>query len=235
MLLSSRRMSVRISDPDHGLWLNFSPKPSDSVHHFCGPNDIEGASCPYCRKPLIRVLSLAATDSRLNLDPSKTAKVHLLYCWTCSIPYGVFSYRILNNGSIELLQIPPTWESAIGPDGPYDGYTGHYPQKLVALRQLEIAEHQRQLAAQSDIDLALELMPQKHQVGGFPIIANPQEITCPICSQESPLLAVICDDVSGNQPGEIPAQDSFTDNMGTQMVFHYCRDCSVVSAYHSND
>lgn len=228
-------MSERLSNPNHGLWLNFTPGPSDVVHEFCGPNDLEGAGCPYCCKPLIRVLSLAATDSRLNLDPSRTAKVHLLYCWTCSIPYGVFSYRILEDGSIELLQVPPTLESAFGRDGPYDGYTGHFPLRLVALRQLAITEHQRQRAAQSDEDLALDFMPQKHQIGGAPVIANLQEITCPLCSHESPLFAVICDDASGNQPGEVPAQDSFTDNMGTQMVFHFCRDCSVVSAYNSND
>jgi len=192
--------------------------------------------CPNCSKPLLRILSLSAADSRLDVDPEKTGVVHLLYCWTCSIPYGVFSYRIRQNGSVELVEVPPAWEGQFGPAGPYDGYTGQYALKRVGLIPLPEQEQTRQKSAQLDMDLAFEMLSeQKHQVGGFPVIANSQDITCPVCRKESALLSVICDDASGNEPGGVPPEESFTDYSAVQMVFHFCRDCSVVSAYHSGD
>ncbi|MEO8132205.1 MAG: hypothetical protein ABJF23_03250 [Bryobacteraceae bacterium] len=223
------------TNPEQGFSFNFCPDPSETVHAFCGPNEIGGAGCPNCSKPLLRLLSLSSTDTRLNVDPAITPALHLLYCWTCSIPYGVFSYRIRKEGTVELLDLPPTWESAFGPDGPYDGYTGTFKMKRVGLVPLSAEQVQTQELAQSDMDFALDLPPQEHQIGGLPAIQNPQTVKCPICSKLSPLLAVICDDATGNQPGEVPASQSFTDNEGTQMVFHFCRDCSVMSAYHSND
>jgi hypothetical protein len=224
-------------NPGHGLWLDFSPGRPDALHDFCGPNEINGADCPNCSKPLLRILSLSASDLRLNLDCARTPTVHLLYCWTCSIPYGAFSYRVMENGDVQLLQVPTGYPYGFGPDGPYDGYTGHFPLNKVGLRSLTQDEQERQRAAQSDADLTLHLLYlQGHQIGGFPVIANPQEeIICPMCSQRSPLLAVICDNASGTHIGgtPVPAPESFTDNCAVQMVFHFCRHCSVISAYHS--
>jgi hypothetical protein len=222
------------TNPEWGFSLNFDPGPGDVVHEFCGPHEIEGATCPNCSKPLLRLVSLSSTDKRLNVDPARTPTVHLLYCWRCSIPYGVFSYLIREDSGIELLELPPTNEYAFGPKGPYDGYTGTFPLKKVGLAPLSEEEHQKQKVAQSDVDLALELYPQQHQIGGSPVILNPMPMTCPTCSKESPFFALICDDASGNAPGDVPASQSFTDNVGVQMVFHFCRGCSVVSAYHSN-
>ncbi len=149
-------MREPISNPDHGLRLTFAPEPSAPLHQFCGTNTIKDASCPYCQKPLLRVLSLSANDPQLNLDPSKTPIVHLLYCWTCSIPYGVFSYRILRDGSLQLLEVPPIYKEAFGPDGPYEGYTGQFPLRLVALTPLTQSEHQSQLQAWSDEELSMD-------------------------------------------------------------------------------
>src|SRR5216684_1109247 len=92
-----------------------------------------GRNLPDCSKPLLRLISLSATDPRLNLDPAKTSVVHLLYCWTCSIPYGVFSYHLRPNGSVELLDLPAPFETAFGPNGPYDGYTENFPLRTVGL------------------------------------------------------------------------------------------------------
>ena len=223
------------SNPEYGLSLDFCANFSETVHDFCGPHEIGGTECPYCAKPLLRLLSLSSLDTRLNIDPARTPVVHLLYCWTCSIPYGTFSYHVRRDGTVELLELPRTWESAFGPDGPYDGYTGTFQMRKIGLVSLSTQEKQSQEAAQTDLNLAFDLPIQKHQIGGLPIIGNPQPIICPACSQSSPLLAVICDDATGNRPGEVASSESFTDNMSTQMVFHFCRDCSVVSAYHSND
>jgi hypothetical protein len=222
------------SNPANGLRLNFEPVASEHQHDFCGPNEISGAICPACSKPLLRVLSLSAADSRLNADPAKTPAVHLLYCWTCSIPYGHFSYRVRQDGTVEVLDLPPTTEYAFGPDGPYDGYTGTYPMKKVSLVALSEEERQAEKLAHSDMDLAFTLFP-RHQIGGTPVILNSEAIACPACLKPSPFLAVICDDASGNRPGEVAARDSFVGNLGVQMVFHFCRECSVVTAYHSND
>jgi hypothetical protein len=207
------------------------------MHEFCGPNEIENARCPNCPRPLLRILSLSGTDPRLNLDPSKTPAVHLLYCWTCSIPFGIFSYRILRDGGVQLLQVPETHAYAFGPDGPYDGYTGHFPLKKVGLTRLRQDEQRGQRAAQRDLDSALELLlRQEHQIGGFPVIANSQEMICPVCSHTSPLLAAISDSASGASVGSpVPVQETFTSNCGVQIVFHFCRGCSVVLAYHSCD
>jgi hypothetical protein len=60
-------------------------------------------------------------------------------------------------------------------------------------------------------------------------------ISCPVCSTEMPLLAAICDDATGNDPFGVEVENSFVGNGGVQMIFHLCRECSVVSAYHSCD
>ena len=219
--------------PEWGYWLDFSPAPDAIQHDFCGSHNILGANCPNCSKPLLRILSLLTADPALRPELSKTPVIHLLYCWTCSIPYGTFSYRIRRDGAVELLKLPPTNEYAFGPDGPYDEYTGVFPIKRVGLVALTKEEQRKQQKAQFDVDLALDLFPQKHQIGGFPVILNSQEVVCPVCSNAAPLFAAICDDASGNQPGDVQSSQSFTGNMNVQMVFHYCRGCSVVSAYHS--
>jgi hypothetical protein len=92
--------------PEWGYRLNFSPAKDDSIHQFCGPNEIPGGVCPNCEKPLLRLLSLDAKDGRLEFDAAHLPFVHLLYCWACSIPYGNFSYKITENGGVTLLQIP---------------------------------------------------------------------------------------------------------------------------------
>ncbi len=89
-------------NPEWGYKLNFAPNPSEVSHEFCGPNDIIGALCPNCNKPLLRLLSLDAKDRVLNLDVTRSRVVHLLYCWTC-IPFGEFSYQIKSDGRVQIL------------------------------------------------------------------------------------------------------------------------------------
>jgi hypothetical protein len=167
--------------------------------------------------------------------------VHLLYCWTCSIPFGDFSYRVEADGSISLLQVPARQpESEFGLSGPYDGYIGVFPHRYVALRPLTVDE-QNKLAVRlsgnfdDDSEDEYDLYSARHQVGGQPFIDNPTSISCPVCSKEIPLLAAICDDATGNDPFGIKPEYSFAGNGGVQIVFHFCRVCSVISAYHSCD
>ena len=221
--------------PEWGYRFEFSASGSGTIHHFCGPSDIPGSACPNCSKPLQRLLSLDAQDAHLELDPARHPFVHLLYCWTCSIPFGIFSYRITANGGVELIEVPPKHEYEFGPDGPYDGFTGEFAYLPVTLRPLSSEEQANQRARfSSDLDTVDDLGPA-HQIGGYPMIQNPEKTFCPICSIEMPFLAAFCDDATGNNPNEVKEKNSFTGNCGVQMVFNFCRKCSVVSAYHSND
>jgi len=49
------------------------------------------------------------------------------------------------------------------------------------------------------------------------------------------VLAAICDKAAGNEDINAEQNETFTGNSGVQMVFLFCRDCSVVTAYHSCD
>jgi hypothetical protein len=208
-------------------------------HEFCGTHEIRGASCPNCNKPLLRILSLSAKDHVLALDEAKTPVVHLLYCWTCSIPYGEFSYKINRDGSVDMLQIPKPQPYDFGIDGPYDGYTGVYPLQKVILEPIGYVDDAKLAEAQKggQYDSADDLFSPRHQVGGSPFIYNPQTRTCLNCSSEMPVLAAICNDATGNDPWKNKEEESstFTGNGGVQMVFHFCRDCAIVAAYHSCD
>ena len=224
--------------PERGYWLNFSPNPNHVQHDFCGSHTIPGATCPHCSKPLLRLLSLSSKDPVLIVEEAKTPVVHLVYCWTCSIPFGDFSYKIGADGSIGFIEVPARKpESEFGPDGPYDGYTGAFPLCKVSLESLTESEHLKLAARQtseSDEDDD-ELFEPRHQVGGYPFIYNQEKTICPLCSKDMPLLAAICDDATGNSPWQVGEADSFTGNGAVQMVFHFCRDYLVLSAYHSCD
>jgi hypothetical protein len=223
-------------NPEWGYKLNFSPTSSEVFHDFCGQHEIDGAVCPNCDKPLLRLLSLYSKDPVLNLDHNRHPSVHLLYCWTCSIPYGEFSYEVNRDGSVKILEIPPRQpESEFGPEGLYDGDTGLFPARRVALQPLSDAQQQELKARQvedapDDIDAYFG-----HQIGGYPFIYNPSKAFCPKCSKEMPGLAAISDCAAGNNDFSDEPGETFTGNSGVQMVFHFCRDCSVVSAYHSCD
>jgi hypothetical protein len=212
--------------PKRGYLLDFLPTPDQVQHEFCGIHNIEGGTCPNCKKPLLRLLSLSARDPVLSIDPAKTPVVHLVYCWTCSIPYGQFSYKVNPDESIDLIQVPERDEYEFGSAGPYDGYTGIYPLRKVRLVPAE------ELAAMRDEN---EREDPAHQIGGDPFIANPEDVTCPLCLRASPLFATICDDAAGNNPWKQEESSTFNGNGGVQMIFHFCRDCGVISAYHCYD
>ena len=225
-------------NPERGYWLNFSPDELEFTHEFCGEHDIPGAVCPNCEKPLLRLLSLNAEDPSPNLDREKTPFVHLFFCWTCALPYDDFTYRVTKDGGIELLEVLSGFEGAFGKDGPYDRYTGAFPMKKVSLRPQSNAESER-LARRwtdeyenADWD---ELWESRHQVGGCPFIANPEKKNCPVCKTEMPVLANICDSAVDNNSWQTEHHQSFAGNCGVQMVFLFCRDCSVVSGYHCCD
>jgi hypothetical protein len=229
-----------VGNPTHGYSLDFDPPPGAHQHDFCGSHNITGAVCPYCEKPLLRMMSLSSADPVLNFPTSNASHVHLLFCQTCSIPFGEFSYKINPDGSVALLKVPERNEDMeFGMAGPYDGYTGNFRLHKVSLVALDNALQSRMETrfnqeTEDEDDLEDPLAPM-HQVGGFPFIYNPYKMTCPSCKKEMPLLATICNDVAGNNPWRGDELNTFVGNGGVQTVFHYCRDCSVVSVYQSCD
>jgi len=218
-----------IGNPEWGYKLNFSPTDGLVYHDFCGPHNIAGAACPHCEKPLLRLLTLNSLDTKLNLDPARHPMVHLLYCWTCSIPFDEFTYRINSDGGIKILQTPPRKGPDIefGPQGPYDGYTGVFKGFKVSLEPLPENIHEELLAGEGAFN--------GHQIGGHPFIYNPANVFCLSCSQEMPLLASFSDNATAAEGFNENASETFVNNSGVQMVFHLCRRCSIVSAYHSCD
>jgi len=225
-------------NPEHGYVLNFLPENDAVQHEFCGAHQIGGAVCPYCNKPLVRILSFNAIDPALDLNQDEMPFVPLLYCWTCSIPYGEFSYKIKPDGSIEIVQIPERQpDSEFGLEGPYDGYSGIYPLRFVSLQPMNDDDDAKLALARVDAeyDHDGDLFEPRHQVGGSPFIYNPQTLTCPSCLRAMPIIATICNDATGNDPWKKEDSSTFAGNGGVQMVFQLCRDCAIVSAYHSCD
>lgn len=223
-------------NPATGYWLKFAPCSDAILHELCGPNTISGADCPNCGKPLLKLAVFSPADPALNLNSARIPSLPLLYCWTCAIPYGEFRYSIHTNGSVRILTFLDSYEEAFGPDGPYDEYTGQFPSTSFCLeRQSE--EEQRSLRARSEgleEELPSGLDFPRHQVGGDPMIYNPQSDICPQCGEDMPTFAVIADNTRGNGDAK-SACESFVDNSGVQTVFLLCRSCSIVSVYHSCD
>ncbi len=231
--------TARSTDPSQGYWLEFDGAGVGPKHQFAGVHQIPGSECPACHKPLMRLLSLDSTDKRLNLSPFVAPCVHLLYCWTCSIPYGDFCYELMQDGGVNVLSYKTDDPGAFGPEGPDDNYPSVFPGHSVTLKPLTKAEQDVIRGKQNDEDFDVPeefsyLDDPRHQIGGEPLIINPQfPLECPKCSSEMPFLAAICDNAGGN--GFPDGYVSFTGNLGVQMVFHLCRNCAVVCAYHSVD
>ena len=69
----------------------------ERVETAAGEHGIPGATCPNCKKPLLRLLSLTVRDPRLELDGLARSFVHLLFCWTCPLERG-FIYALGEHG-----------------------------------------------------------------------------------------------------------------------------------------
>lgn len=223
-------------DPATGYWLNFTPPSGAHLHEFCGSNAIPGAQCPNCKKPLLKLAAFSPADPAVLLDQALIPSLPLLYCWRCAIPYAEFRYSVHMDGSVEILTFLDSYEDAFGPDGPYDEYTGEFSSMCFCLEP-QSEEEQRALRARAEgieEELPSDLESPKHQVGGDPMIYNPQSDTCPKCGKEMATFAAIADNTRGNGDAE-GANESFVDNSGVQTVFLLCRPCSIISVYHSCD
>jgi hypothetical protein len=227
-----------LANPSEPYLVTFSGPEEDRPHTFCPEDRIAEADCPNCRKPLLMLASFETQRLPFSLGDRAPSNLHLLYCWTCAIPYDWFSYRIGALGEVEVIEFLDRYADALGPAGPYEGYTGVFPQSRVGLRALTHEEQELalQLQARGEHPESLwYLTEEAHQIGGIPKIWNLRDdALCPMCSRAAPFFATICDNAVG-QEFQADRTKTFTGNCGVRVVFHYCAACSVMKAYHSCD
>ena len=178
-------------------------------HLFCGAHDIAGAGCPNCDRPLMRMMSLDASDERIELAGLGVERVPLLFCWLCNIAQDVTQYRLRGDGGMELLRFK---RGTQGPDFPYPGYPVSFPEARFELAPVPIAATDA----------------PRHQVGGRPfVVQGLRDVRCKVCRRRMRFLACIADDAT--QGG------TFAGNSWVQTVFHVCLDDGVIASYHECD
>ncbi len=208
---------------------------SKHLHSFCGSHEVDGAWCPNCDKPLLRFLALDAGDKRLELPLAPHGTVSLFFCWTCNIAQSYpFLYAIQGEGSIRLLQYG---RGGAIRDFPYEDYPVHFP--LAEAHLVQIPEADQRVIRQINTDEVdwnalhpkyQELDKPRHQVGGEPYLVQRDRsyrMRCSMCAQPMPFLAAIADSCLDKR--------GFTGNPYVQVLFHYCRRCTVVGAFQQCD
>jgi hypothetical protein len=219
--------------PKQGYWARPAPPGTPGPRHSLGGTEVpEGATCPNCRRPLLLIMSLDATDRRLELDRYRFKLLPLLYCWTCVASAGLVRYALEQDGSaISILEFPSGDRYT---DFPYPDYPAHFERHALTLVPLT-PEEQRVLYQLNRTRARAELFEKypaldrpRHQVGGEPLLLqSAEELTCSRCSGDMPLLASIGNDALGPK--------TFTDNDWVQLIFHICPQCSEVAAYTATD
>ena len=138
------------NDPEQGYWVNYkntADVPTEFEHTFCGPQDIAGARCPCCQRPLVRYLALDTRDARLHLQNSPFPTLPLMDCPRCLVQggspahHGAFLYRVLRDGGVELA--PYVQEGWLRSDDfPYEDYPSFFPEAQAVLQPLTPAEQE---------------------------------------------------------------------------------------------
>ena len=178
-------------------------------HIFCGAHDIPGAGCPNCGRPLLQMMSLDASDERLQLAVLGVKRVPLLICWRCNVAQDVTQYRLRRDGGIELLRFK---RGTQGPDFPYAGYPVSFPEARFDLNPVPAAA----------------LKAPRHQVGGEPFVLQElRDLRCKVCRRRMRFLACIADDATQGW--------TFAGNSWVQTLFHVCIDDAVIASYHECD
>jgi hypothetical protein len=89
---------------EQGYFLHQDRNPLGGVGHvFCGPCTISGAICPNCAAPLLQFVNFDLSDARIGLAALRARHLPLLFCWRCPLAQAPFAYRLLPDGSVELV------------------------------------------------------------------------------------------------------------------------------------
>lgn len=202
-------------------------------HYFCGSHQIMGASCPNCHKPLLRFLSINLADKRLSLTSSLFKNLPLFFCWTCNIAQELFYYKVINDSTINIIKYK---KGGVETDFPYSDYPTFFPGRQAFLEEIpDNVQHILSRLNAREIDEAdvMEQYPTfckpRHQLGGEPYLIQPElsSVGCPMCKDRMPFLASIGDDCVDPR--------GFTGNEYVQVLFFYCKRCSVIGAFQQCD
>jgi hypothetical protein len=235
--------------PSRGYFLKLTENQNWPYKHlFCGEHTIPGAWCVNCNRPLLRFLTLDLSDPVLELGLAGEL-LTLLYCWTCRLAQTRFYYRCLPGDAIEVVS---AGRGGHTPDFPYNAYPTFFPGKFVRPVALTVAMQDRIVSENAGKapcsgpngggipsltetvrrDLPREKgrdrLEPRHQIGGQPFLLDTyRPVTCPICRCRMPFVVCISD--------ESGAGIGFTGNPYVQVLYHLCRSCRCVGAYHQTD
>ena len=197
-------------------------------HELCGENHINGAECPNCRKPLLKIFSLDCQEIPIDFF----GKLHFFFCWTCNIAQNDFFYKNTSSDEIELLVYG---QGGVVEDFPYKGYPIAFDAKNARL--LTISDEDQDIIQRVNaekieeyevIQTHPELMVPKHQVGGEPYLLNEYRAQqCPQCKKDMKFIASFGDSTGG--------PNGFTNNEYVQIVYQVCESCRVIGAYQMTD
>jgi hypothetical protein len=218
----------------HGLGylVEYGRRRGSFRHVFCGPPVLKGSTCPNCRKSLIQFLALDTRDPRLGLGGWRSSVVPLLFCWTCNVAQGSFSYRV-GAARVRLLRYR---RGGVQTGFPYADYPAEFPRAAARLRSVPRtqAETAARLNRGGEVDYTLPGWRQqdrlRHQVGGEPRLVQghpPRRILCPLCRGAMKLFATVADDCLDPR--------GFAGNSFVQVVYHRCDSCRVVGCYQQCD
>lgn len=239
-----------VCQPQQGYFAEIVRRPPSSrfVHTLGGKNDLPGAVCLPCNRPLLLMISLDVRDKRLGLElprgrkeeplegkPRELYDIPLLYCWSCG---PQLHYRLNPEGGVDVLNHAKDscWPNSCWP---FEPYPDSFPRKHLRLSRIGAAtqelmrrKNSGKLSKETLFDKRLHsVLTLRHQIGGEPILQQSGGLSgflsCPLCDGKTPFIASVAD--------ETGSKETFHENSGLQVVFHYCIRCQVVYASHECD
>lgn len=232
-----------------GYFIKFG-RNEPSRHVFGGNHDCEGAWCTNCEMPLMLHLTLDCTDPALSLDFLPCERLFLFYCMRCSLSWHDFSYRVLSDNEIDIVEEfrgETTWGDWY-PDGGVDVLEPRplqlspIPARLQELYDRLNANEELTEAEEQEVATFTENFARP-EAGGYPIVdvINQlggrsflcQRLDDPLCTgcqkaryerQEMYFLATLTNDPKA---GVKISYDS------VQIVYFLCTQCNTVKVRHS--
>ena len=117
----------------NGCFVNFDRR-DEFNHRFGGSHSSAGAWCPNCDKPLMLYLRLNLQDPLLSFRRAlpNLRWLDLFYCMRCALAWRDFSYRVLNEQSIAVVEVHRgcvSWDEWLEACGGRDEFN----ERLIAL------------------------------------------------------------------------------------------------------
>lgn len=221
--------------------------PGEFAHRVGGSSDWFGADCPNCAKPFICFLTLDTADPVLPLQDSPYRRLPILTCPRCNVWYGGLTYRVFDDGLIQLIRADQgaskdaadQWDDDIGRDeldrAPVS--LTPLPKRFEKLQTRLYADGRSSLSTKQQIeynsvaarfaggDPAGDIFPMLfNQVGGRPHLpqgAYDEECTC---GRAMSPLALLCNHKSSGF--QIAGSDD------VHLISWFCPPCHHVSVTH---